>query len=118
MTARRQLSAGVLVTLAGALSLTVYLYWQQIMSAALLFVAGRYSMHYLRRRLGIKSRPKSSWSSLIRSGSIAFAAWNTRWFKPKQPVARITKRTDGEPAPIYDPFTGEEIGPYDNTIPF
>lgn len=75
---RRQLSASAALSLLAVALLIVWL-WHYI--AALIVTWGAW--RYLARKHGwTRRRPKSSWSSLLRSGGIAFAAWNSRWLKP------------------------------------
>lgn len=72
--------------------IAVALFWRQILLAGVGFVALR---HLWRRAFGVRPRPRSSWSSLIRSGSIAYAAWNSRWLKPTTHKASV--RAKGQP---------------------
>lgn len=54
----------------------IVLFWKWILLGVLVWTAGR---HLLHRALGdTRPRPRSSWSSLLRSGAIAYAAWNSR----------------------------------------
>lgn len=116
MTARRPLSAGAAVMTGGVLILLVVLYWHVLLNLITVLIVGRIGWAILAKKAGVRRRPKSSWSSLLRSGAIAFAAWNTRWLKPTV-KASITKKTAGEPAPLYDPFTGKELATTDD-IPY
>lgn len=97
MTRGRQLSAGAAVAIAGGATLAVYLYWQQIAAAALLFGAGRLCWHRLRTGLGVKARPKSSWNSLARTAILGFGAWQMRWLKPTSKAARKIIEENPEP---------------------
>lgn len=77
-----------LVLLAGL----AYVYRAKLLDLAALFCFGRLGWWHLRQRLGVRSRPRSSWSSLGRTAAIMFAAWNSRWLKPgKKPGKRIVK---------------------------
>lgn len=68
----RHLISAVAVT---GLTIVVALEWRWILVGLLLWTVGR---HAFRRAFGLKPRPRSSWSSLLRSGAIAYAAWNSR----------------------------------------
>lgn len=59
----------------------VLLLWKLIVAtAALAFV-----LNVCRHKLGFvkkNARPKSSWSTIGKTGAIMYAAWNSRWLKP------------------------------------
>lgn len=118
MTHGRQLSAAAVLSLLALASLLIYLYWRVAVNALTLLLVGRVAWMYLTHRLGIKRRPKSSWSSLGRTAAIMYAAWNSRWLKPSV-KASIPASADGEPKPAQytDPFGGGIIATSED-IPF
>ena len=58
--------------------------WRWLLAAVVVCAAWRHLTRGMRRR-----RPKSSWSSLLRSAAVVYAAWNSRWLRPKGPGAHI-----------------------------
>ena len=99
----RHLIAGVAAT---GLTIVVVLEWRWILVGLLLWTVGR---HAFRRAFGLKPRPRSSWSSLLRSGAIAYAAWNSRWLKPTTPIrARVPEKGQ----PTEEDLNENEEAPY------
>ena len=88
MTTRR-LSPAALIMAVATVALAVAVFWTFIVHAIAVVAASVLAWKVIRHKLGIKQRPKSSWSSLMRSAAILFASWNTRWFKPHDPKASI-----------------------------
>lgn len=94
MTWRRTI-CGVVLLLVTALAL--YALWRWLLEGTVLIIAVRHLTRDRRRR-----RPKSSWSSLGRTGALMFAAWNSRWLakgangKPLR--VTVPAAADGEPA--------------------
>lgn len=82
MTTGRSLSLAAVLTITGAVALLAYLYRHQLLELAVLVICARVSWHLIGRKVGVKRRPKSSWSALGRTGAIMYAAWNSRWLKP------------------------------------
>ncbi len=99
MTRSQKVIVGEVFVIVAVAVFLVCLFWRQVVDVLALLVIGRLSWMVVRSHLGIKSRPKSSWSSLIRSGAIAFAAWNTRWFRPTQHKATISAKAGEEHRP-------------------
>lgn len=90
--------------LAAVVAVSVWLLWSYLVGAGVLFLAWR----ILRRDLGHRPRPKSSWSSLGRTVSIMFAAWNSRWLKPgRGPSFKLSL-----PASVDGPKVDEDGIPY------
>lgn len=80
---RRHLVLALAVT---AAVVVLVLFWRQILALMLLAVLARVAWL---RLAGGRRRPRSSWSSLLRSGAVAYAAWNSRWLKPTTHKASI-----------------------------
>lgn len=81
-----------------------WLFWAYLVGAGVLWLAWR----MLRRDLGHRPRPKSSWSSLGRTVSIMYAAWNSRWLKPgRGPNFKMSM-----PAKVDGPKVDEDGIPY------
>lgn len=97
---RRYLLAAAAVIVATVL---VLLFWRYLVGAGVIVVGYRTVTRHIRRR-----RPRSSWSSLGRTASIMFAAWNSRWLKPTSPVvAKVHAAAGAEHAPCGE--CGQEI---------
>lgn len=90
LTIRRSL---MLAIVAAALCLAVWTLRVQIAEVAL---AGGMLRAFMHKQLGVKRRPKSSWSSLGRTAALMFAAWNSRWLKPSAFTAKVHAAADGE----------------------
>lgn len=81
----------LLLALAAA-SILLVIYWRDVLA----FVIGISALKIIAHKLGLRSRrPKSSWSSLGRTGAMMFAAWNSRWLKPATVKASIPEK--GQP---------------------
>lgn len=91
--------SGRRLILAAAVTLTVafivWVLWPYIVGAAVTLAAWRVLRRDTRRR-----RPKSSWSSLGRTGATLFAAWNSRWLKGPLLKASVPASADGVPNPL------------------
>lgn len=98
----------VAVVLAGALGLTIYLLWPYLLACGVLAAAWKVLGRGTRRR-----RPRSSWSSLGRTGALMYGAWNTRFLKQVTNPVRVSvpKSADGGSSnPIVDEL--EDVIPF------
>ena len=99
MTRGRSLSAAAAVSMLGLVILVAYLYRYTLLNLAAMLMVGRVGWHVLHAKLGIRRRPKSSWSSLGRTAALMFGAWNTRWLKPHQAKASVPAKAGVEHSP-------------------
>lgn len=95
----RQLSASAILTTVATLTLAVVILWHYIIEALVGYTVIRLAWAWARKELGIKHRPRTSWSSLGRTAALLFAAWNTRWIKPHTVRASVPAKAGSEHRP-------------------
>lgn len=85
--------------IAAALALTIYLLWHWLITAAILATCARLLAHLAGYRP--RRRPKSSWAALLRSLAMCYAAWNSRWLKPRRDVKAKRRHPVGFSSNLY-----------------
>ena len=91
-----------------AVALLVVIFWRYLILAGLTYAGWRYFKHKV---LGIKARPKSSWSNNLKALAALIAAWNTRWIRHGLNI-NSPRKTEGV---ITNPDGTSQVSPYDWT---